>query len=111
MFTETAFQKAAESALESLNRRMDSLIDEHDVEVLYQSGVLSIEIEEPVVSKIIISPNAPVRQVWISAQLTSFKLDWSDEQGAFRFGATSESLDVLVGRLVGEELGVGPITF
>ncbi len=110
MISESEFQKAAESALESLNRTMDVVVEQHDVEVLYQAGVLSIEIEEPMVSKIIISPNSPARQVWISAQLTSFKLDWSDKGGAFQLQDTDESLAVLVGRLLGEELGVGPIS-
>ena len=109
MISESEFQKSAESALESLNRTMDVVVEQHDVEVLYQAGVLSIEIEEPIVSKIIISPNSPARQVWISAQLTSFKLDWSEEGGAFQLRDTGESLAVLIGRLLGEELGVGPI--
>jgi CyaY protein len=55
----------------------------------------------------VISPNAPVRQIWISAQLKSFKLDWNGS--AFVFAPTSESLDALIGRLVGEQLGTNPI--
>ncbi len=88
---------------------MDSIADEHDVEILYQSGVLSLEIEEPALSKIIVSPNSSALQIWISAQSTSFKLDWSPADAAFIFPATGETLDTLIGRLVGEELGVGPI--
>jgi CyaY protein len=52
----------------------------------------------------VISPNSPVRQIWISAQSRSFKLDWSGTE--FVLGATGESLRILIARLVGEQLGV-----
>ena len=81
--------------------------ENYDVEILFQNGVLAIEIEEPLPGKIVISPQAATRQVWISAQSTSFKLDWSGE--AFVLSSTRESLNQLVGRLVGEQLGVGRI--
>ena len=55
-----------------------------------------------------ISPQAPTRQVWISAQSTSFKLDWSGS--SFVLKSTSETLNQLVGRLVGEQLGVAAVT-
>src|SRR5262249_31017034 len=71
------------------------------------NGVLTIEIEEPNPGKIVISPQTPTRQIWISAQATSFKLDWSGS--AFVFPSTGESLSALIGRLVGEQLNAGPI--
>ncbi len=109
MITEAEFTQSSDAVLEALNRSMDTIADDHDVEILFQSGVLSLEIEAPTVSKIIVSPNSSARQIWISAQSTSFKLDWSPDNAAFIFPATGEPLDVLIGRLVGEELGVGPI--
>jgi iron donor protein CyaY len=111
VITDIEFARASENALETLNRTLDVVAEEHEVEILYQGGVLTLEIEEPVLSKIVISPNSSAGQVWISAQLTSFKLDWSAEGKAFVLAATGEALDVLIGRLVGEELGVGPILF
>ena len=110
MITDAEFSKASDAALEKLNRGMDSVADRHDVEILFQGGVLTLEIEEPAPSKIIISPNSSARQIWISAQSTSFKLDWSPDAAAFVLQATREPLGVLVGRLLGEELGVGPLS-
>ena len=110
MLTDADFTRTSDAALDTLNRAMDTVADDHDVEILFQSGVLSLEIEEPVSSKIIVSPNSPARQIWISAQSTSFKLDWSPDQSAFVLPTTGEPLDVLLGRLVGEELGIGPIS-
>ena len=104
---ETEFRSHADVALNRLNRSLGGAADQYDAEVLFQNGVLTIEVEEPQPSKIVISPNAPVRQIWISAQSRSFKLDWRDD--AFILAATDEILDNLVSRLVGEQLGIGPI--
>lgn len=106
---DTEFQNAAEAELSRLNRAMDPVADIHDVEIVYQAGVLTVEVEEPALSKIIVSPNGPARQIWISAQATSFKLDWSPEREAFVLASTGESLSDLLGRILGEELGGDPI--
>lgn len=105
--TETEFRSRCDAALNEINRSLDPVVDEHDIEVMLQNGVLTIEVEEPHPGKIVISPQTPTRQVWISAQSTSFKLDWSGT--AFALPSTGETLNQLVGRLVGEQLGIGPI--
>jgi iron donor protein CyaY len=105
--TEAEFRKHCDDALNHLNRALDVVAESYDAEVVLQNGVLSIEIEDPIPGKIVISPQAPTRQVWISAQSTSFKLDWSGP--AFVLRSTGETLNQLVGRLVGEQLGVAPI--
>src|SRR5436190_19723121 len=105
--TEAEFRSHCDAALNRLNRLLDPVVDEHDIEVMLQNGVLMIEVEDPNPGKIVISPQAPTRQVWISAQSTSFKLDWSGS--AFVLLSTGETLNQLVGRLVGKQLGVAPI--
>jgi CyaY protein len=105
--TEAEFRKHCDDAFNQLNRALDVVAEKYDAEVVLQNGVLSIEIEDPSPGKIVISPQAPTRQVWISAQSTSFKLDWGDS--AFVLRSTGETLNQLVGRLVGEQLGVPPV--
>lgn len=105
---EADFRNQSETALELLNRKLGAVANDHDVEVLYQNGVLSLEFEDPAPGKIVISPNAPVRQVWISAQLKSFKLDWTG--GVFVYASTGETLNQLVGRLVGQQLDIEPLS-
>ena len=105
--SESEFRSRCDDAFDKLNRALGVVAEQHDVEILFQNNVLSIEIEDPSPGKIVISPQAPARQIWISAQSTSFKLDWSGSN--FVFPATSETLNQLVGRLVGEQLGVGSI--
>jgi iron donor protein CyaY len=109
VISETDFARESTDILETLNRRLDVVAEEHEVEILYQGGVLTLEVEEPITSKIVITPNSSAGQIWISAQSTSFKLDWKSDQKAFVLSKTGETLPVLVGRLVGEDLGVSPI--
>jgi CyaY protein len=62
--------------------------------------VLQVVFEEPAPTKFVVSPNAPVRQVWVSAMSRSFKLTWSPASA--RFELEGESLDALLSRLVDE---------
>src|SRR5262245_12791917 len=105
--TESEFRSRCDAAFDHLNRALGVVAEQYDAEILLQNNVLSIEVEDPNPGKIVISPQAPTRQIWISAQATSFKLDWSGS--AFVFPATGETLNQLVGRLTGEQLGVGAI--
>ena len=104
--TESEFRSYCDQAFDKLNRALGAVAEQHDVEILFQNNVLSIAVEDPNPGKIVISPQAPTRQIWISAQSTSFKLDWSGS--AFVFSSTGETLNQLVGRLVGEQLGTDP---
>jgi hypothetical protein len=45
-----------------------------------------------------------VRQIWISALSTSFKLDWDAAAGAFFLPRTGEQLTPLVDRLIHDHL-------
>jgi CyaY protein len=45
----------------------------------------------------VVSPNAPVRQIWVSALSRSFKLSWSADEKTFALDG--ERLDALVERL------------
>jgi len=105
--SESEFRSRCDEAFDNLNRSLTTIAEKYDVEILFQNNVLSIEFQDPNPGKIVISPQAPTRQIWISAQSRSFKLDWVGS--AFVFPATGESLSQLVGRLVGEQLGVEPI--
>jgi CyaY protein len=104
--TEAEFRNHSDDSLEKLNKALGVVAENFDAEVMYQNGVVTVEVEEPNPGKMVISPNAPVRQIWISAQSRSFKLDWDGT--AFVLPSTGEPLATLVGRLLGEQLGVAP---
>lgn len=52
-----------------------------------------------------ISPNAPVRQIWVSAHSKSYKLDWDAGRGEFVLSETGKSLKDLAAWAVSEQLG------
>src|SRR5215469_12841479 len=70
------FRRLSDESLEKLKRSLYEAEGEADFEVEDNAGALHINFEDPP-GKFVISPNAPVRQIWISALSTSFKLDWS----------------------------------
>jgi frataxin-like iron-binding protein CyaY len=102
---EKEFQKRYDTACEGLRRRLAEPGDVHGFEVEGGSGKLEVLFEEPQETKFIISPNAPVRQAWISALSTSFKLSWSDAPRAFVFEKTGETPMQLMGRILTGQLG------
>ncbi|MGH9615308.1 MAG: iron donor protein CyaY [Acidobacteriaceae bacterium] len=104
MLDEIAFRRHADSALESLKKALILAETDADFEVEEQNGALNITFDEPP-SKFVMTPNAPVRQIWISALSTSFKLDWDEAAQSFVFLKTGESLKPLVARLITEHLG------
>jgi iron donor protein CyaY len=103
MLDELEFRRLAESALESLKQHLIELeeSDEAGFEVEEQNGVLNVVFEAPA-AKFVITPNTPVRQIWISALSTSFKLDVVE--GQFVLPKTGEELTPLVERLIHEHL-------
>lgn len=105
MLDELTFRRHADQAIESLKQSLIEAESTGDFEVEEQSGALNVVFEEPP-AKFVITPNAPVRQIWISALATSFKLDWSEERGDFLFPKDSLTLKPLVARLINQQLGV-----
>lgn len=105
MLDELEFRRHAEVALEELKQHLFEREEEQEAgfEVEEQNGVLNVLFEEPA-GKFVITPNTPVRQIWISALSTSFKLEWDQAASAFILPRTGELLAPLVDRLIGKQL-------
>jgi frataxin len=108
MLDENDFRKHADAALESLKQSLITAEESADFEVEDQSGALHISFDDG--SRFVVSPNAPVRQIWISALATSFKLDWSEANEDFVLSKTGEDLKTLVSRLINQQLGEETVT-
>ena len=109
MMDEQEFRRRADAALAVLKASLIAAEESADMEVEEQSGALHISFDEPP-GKFVISPNAPVRQIWISALATSFKLDWSEAADGFVLEKTGEGLKALVARLINQQLGEETVT-
>jgi len=106
---EQSFRRRVDQSLDDLKRSLYAAEADSDFEVEEGSGALHISFDEPP-GKFVISPNGAVRQIWISALSTSFKLDWSDQENDFVFAKTKEPLKILVARLISEQLGGQAVT-
>ena len=105
MMDEHEFQKKCDEAFEALSKRLSEAGDAHGFEVEGGSGKLEIEFDDADETRFVISPQTPVRQIWISALTTSFKLAWSDAANAFVLEKTGENLNQLMGRIISQQLG------
>lgn len=105
MLDERDFQKKSDAAFEELKRRMLDAGDQHGFDVEGESGKLEVIFEEPEPAKFVISPNTPVREIWISALSTSFKLGWSETKNAFVLEKTGENIFEVMSRVISEQLG------
>lgn len=109
MLDEQQFKMKADAALERLYKSLADASDEHDFECDFD-GAVKLEFEDPP-AKFVVSPNSPVRQIWVSAHSKSFKLDWDPAREQFVLPDTGQSLtDLLqdaVSRQIGEEVRLG----
>jgi CyaY protein len=106
MMDELEFRKAAETALAALLQHLIAAeeADEAGFEVEGgQGGLLNVLFDQPP-GKFVITPNAPMQQIWISALSTSFKLDWDASAAAFILPRSGERLTALVDRLIADHL-------
>ena len=103
MLDETTFRRHCDASIEALKKNLIQREEAEGFEVEEQNGVLNILFEEPP-AKFVITPNTPVRQVWISALSTSFKLDWSETAKNFVLPKTGETLPTVVDRVIEEHL-------
>jgi len=100
---EQEFRDRADEALDDLYRRLSKAAEQHDFEADFNSGALAVEFESPP-AKFVVSPNAPVRQVWVSAHMKSFKLDWDPERNAFVVPGSGQTLAALMADAIGQQL-------
>ena len=97
VLSEQEFRVKSDQALEAARRALLPLADSEGFEVELQNGVLNLVFEEPVETKFVVSPNAPVRQIWVSAMARSYKLPWASDADAFALDG--ETLPQLLDRL------------
>ena len=112
MLDEATFRRESDRALESLKQsliRAEEQADEPIFETEEKNGVLNVLFEDGG-SKFVFTPNTPVRQIWISALSTSFKLEWSDSANTFVLPKTGEELRPLTQRLLREHLSDPTLT-
>jgi CyaY protein len=100
--SEQEFRVKSDEVLQETRQALLPLADAEGFEVELQNGVLDLVFEEPHDTKFVVSPNAPVRQIWVSAMARSYKVTWTPETGSFSLNG--ETLSALLERLTREFL-------
>jgi iron donor protein CyaY len=103
MIDEATFRRVSDRALEDLKQSLIDAEEEGGFEAEEKNGVLNVLFEDGA-AKFVFTPQTPVRQIWISARTTSFKLEWSETEEAFLLTKTGEKLKSLTERLLQEQL-------
>lgn len=98
------FRTRADEALDDLHRRLSAISGDYDFDADFNAGTLAIEFEEPP-AKFVVSPNSPVRQIWVSAHMKSFKLDWDPARGTFVLAGSGQTLAQVIGDAISQQLG------
>jgi frataxin-like iron-binding protein CyaY len=96
------FRVKSDEALQQARRALLPLADQEGFEVEFSGDTLNLLFEEPSEARFVVSPNAPVKQIWVSAMNRGYRLAWAPE--ANTFALNGESLAVFLERLTREFL-------
>jgi len=99
--SEQDFRVKSDAALEDARRALLPLADAEGFEIEFNDGTLNLLFDEPSEARFVISPNAPVKQIWVSAMARGYKLSWTD---AGAFALNGETLSAMLERLAREFL-------
>lgn len=103
MIDESTFRRVSDQALHALKQSLIAAEGDGGFETEDNNGVLNVLFEDGSF-KFVFTPQTPVRQIWISARSTSFKLEWSEQNSCFKLSKTGEDLKQLTERLLREQL-------
>ena len=101
---EQEFRTQSDLALTALYNALAAASDDHDFDPDMNNGALALEFDDPP-AKFVISPNTPVRQIWVSAHSRSFKLDWDAARGLFAMPVTGQTLKELIEEHIEQQIG------
>jgi CyaY protein len=98
-----SFQSHSAEALDDLFDRLTAAGEKHGFEADFNGGALTIEFEDPP-AKFVVSPNSPVKQIWVSAHSRSFKFDFDPAREAFVL--SGQTLSEMMSDAISQQLGV-----
>ncbi len=101
---DSEFQHHADEALTKLYRALVGAGDDYGFEADRNNGAITIEFEEPP-AKFVVSPNGPVRQIWVSARSKSYKLDWDEVEQTFSLTGSGLTLKKLIEQVIASQIG------
>lgn len=104
MLDATQFRLAADHALGRLLQALGPAADDYGFDVDFNAGALTVEFDAPP-AKFVVSPNSPVAQIWVSAHMRSYKLDYDADSRGFVLLETGQTLEQLMAQQISAQLG------
>jgi iron donor protein CyaY len=104
---DNTFRTQAEAAMNELFELLATASDRYAFEPDWAGGALTVEFDDPP-AKFVVSPNAPVHQIWVSANVQSYKFEWVPAASAFQL-PSGQSLPDMMAEAIGKHLGQ-PVT-
>jgi CyaY protein len=104
MLSDQEFRLCCDAALDDLYRALGRAANDHEFDPDMNQGALTVTFEDPP-AKFVVSPQAPVRQIWLSAQSRSYKFDWDAARSAFVLPDSGFTLKEQLAALIGSQLG------
>jgi CyaY protein len=98
--TESEFHGAVDAVL----ARIESSLEDEDLDVDLESGILTITSEDG--AKVIINRQTPNREIWVAARSGGFHFKWSD--GAWRDTRSNDELFASLARVIESQSGIKP---
>ena len=102
MLSDQEYTVQCDRALDDLYKALGEASNDHDFDPDMNQGALTISFDDPP-TRFVVSPQAPVRQVWVSAQSRSFKFGWNGS--AFVLPDTGETLKAMIAKAISGRLG------
>lgn len=108
MLDDQEFKTHCDSRFDALYRALVAASEDFDFEVDMNGGALTVEFEKQK-TRFVVSPNSPVKQIWLSANVKSFKFDWDEVEQGFILPATGQTLAEVLGEQISKVVGE-PVT-
>ncbi len=100
----TSFSQTYDATIRDLEQKLAAMIDSGaEFDFTRLGDVLTIEFEDG--EKIVITPQSPMEQLWISANFAGHRFNWAEEQRNWVHEKTGESFEEFVSTTISQKLG------
>jgi iron donor protein CyaY len=96
------FKVECDRTMEDLHKVLGEASNDYDFDPDMEQGALTITFEKPP-ARFVVSPQAPVQQLWVSANSRSFKFSWNGS--AFALADTGETIKEMLSKAISGRLG------
>jgi CyaY protein len=103
---DSAYRERAEAVLTRLERAVDGLSDDFDIDVLRAGNVVTLTFESG--HKMVVNTQEAVEEIWVAARSGGFHYRWDAVASQWRDTRSQEDLRAALERLVGDEIGTPP---